>query len=171
MSTPVGNSARGNHGGAGAEIDHPRQQRDQRLCLTMPPSLSALRHDHVRPSLQGLTRLRHGLYLTDQSRASSPYGRREWTWIAEREHDGCRPMGKNTVQQLGVLGQAPRNKAAADASVAGARSFSLDPVPITVTPAEQAQTARVAYRCGEPASGDDIHGSQQDRVFDPQSSC
>src|SRR5215467_8378349 len=41
-ATPVGNSARGNHGGAGAEIDHPRQQGDQRLYLTMPPSLSAL---------------------------------------------------------------------------------------------------------------------------------
>src|SRR6516225_9019385 len=136
----------------------------------MSPSLSALRHDYVRLSLQGLTRLRHGLHLTDQPHASSPYGRPEWTWIAEREHDGCGPMGKNTVQQLGTLGQAPRNKTAADASVACARSFSLNPVPIAVAATEQAQTARVAHRCGEPASGDDGHGSQQDRVFDPQSS-
>ena len=52
-----------------------------------------------------------------------------------------------------------------------ARARSRYPVLITVAPAEQAQTARVAYCCSEPASGDDVHGSQQDRVFDPQSSC
>jgi len=53
-------------------------------------------------------------------------------------------MGKNIVQQLGALGQAPRNEAAADAGVACARSFSPDPVPIAVASAEQAQAARVA---------------------------
>jgi hypothetical protein len=57
-----------------------------------------------------------------------------------------------------------------DITKATTSTFSLDPVLITVAAAEQAQTARVAYCCSEPASGDDVHWSQQDRMFDPQSS-
>ena len=134
----------------------------------MPASLGALGDDDVRTGFQRFTRLRQGLHLADEQRASIAYGWSEGSWIAERKHDGGGAMSKSALQDLGPLSETPGDEAAADPSVAGALPFLVKPIAVPIASAEQSEPACVADRRREPAARDEVHRSEQNRVLNSQ---
>jgi hypothetical protein len=87
------------------------------------------------------------------------------TRIAEREHDRGRFTGKDAVQQFWALSQAPGDEATSNTGVARLSPFSIDPVALAVATAEKAEATRIAYRRGEPAARDHVHGGEQNGVL------
>ena len=134
----------------------------------MPASLRALSDYDVRTGLYRFARLRQGLHLADEPRASIAYGWGERPWIAERKHDRGGPVSKSALQDLGPLRETPGNEAAADPGVSRALPFSVKPVAIAVASAKQSEPACVADCGGEPAAGDEVHRSEQDRVLNSE---
>src|SRR5262245_26930011 len=101
----------------------------------MPASLGALGDNHVRTGLHCLARLRQGLHLADEPRASVAYGWGEGPWITKRKHDGGRPVSESALQDLRPLSEAPGDEAAADPGVARALPFSVKPVAVAIAAA------------------------------------
>ena len=134
----------------------------------MPAGLGALRDDDIGPGLHRFLRLSQGLHLTNQFRACPVDGRREWAWVAERQHNGGRLMGECSIQELWMLREAPGDEAATNSRITGASPFAFDPTVISVTATEQAQAACVADCGGEPTARDEVHWSQQNRVLDAE---
>jgi hypothetical protein len=135
------------------------------LGHAVPAGLRALRDNDVRLGLHGLARLRQVLHLADQSRAGGVYLYGERARVAEREHDGCRLMGKHPAQHAGVLRKAPGDEAATDPGVTRPRPFLGDPAVVTIAAAEQTETTCLAHRRGKLTTRDDVHWSEQNRVL------
>jgi hypothetical protein len=106
-----------------------------------------LGHDDVRTRLLCFPRLRQGLHLADEPRASIPYGRGEGPGVAKRKYDPGGPVSKSALQDFRPLSETPSDEAAADPSVARALPFSVKPVAVTIASAEQSEPACVAD-CG-----------------------
>lgn len=93
----------------------------------MSTGFSALRDYDICPSRDCFSRLRHCLHLTNQLSACVMDCRREWAWVAERQHDGGWSMGEDAVA-LGFL-KAPSDEAAADPGIARTSPFPFIQVP------------------------------------------
>ena len=77
-------------------------------------------------------------------------------------------MNEGALQYLRPFGETPGDEAAADPGVARALPFSVKPIVVTIASAEQSEPACVADRRREPAAGDKIHRSEQNRVLNSQ---
>ena len=67
-----------------------------------------------------------------------------------------------------MFGKTPSDEAAADPGVARAALFSVDPVAVAITAAEQTEPTGLADRRRQPAAGDEIHRREQNWVLDSE---
>jgi hypothetical protein len=67
-----------------------------------------------------------------------------------------------------MFGKTPGDEAAADPGVARAVPFSVDPVAVAITAAEQTEATGLADRRRQPAAGDEIHRREQNWVQDSE---
>jgi hypothetical protein len=116
QASPVRDAAGGYDGNTGSDFIHDlRNERDGAARGRVTSGFGALRDDDVRAGCDSLPRECNRLDLTNQKRARSfdPLGERRR--VAEREHDCCRLALQRQVEQRGLLRQAPRNEADAEA--------------------------------------------------------
>jgi hypothetical protein len=76
-------------------------------------------------------------------------------------------VSKSALQDFRPLSD-PGDEAAADPGVARALPFLVKPVAVTIASAEKSEPACVADRRREPAAGDEVHWSEQNRVLNSE---
>ena len=82
--------------------------------------------------------------------------------IAKREPDGGRRQAvEREIEEVGLTSQAPGDEADADPLAAGSPGLLLEPGPVAVTAADEAQAAGPAHRCRQSSAADEPHGRQQ----------
>ena len=77
-------------------------------------------------------------------------------------------MVERAIEQRRLFRQAPGDEAAPDPRVAGRREFSLEPVAVAVTAADDPKSARRAHRGGELAVRHHVHRREQHRMLDAE---
>ena len=77
-------------------------------------------------------------------------------------------MSKSALQDFGPVSETPGDESAPDPGVARALPFSVKPIAVTIASAEQSEPASVADRRREPAAGDEVHRSEQNRMLNSQ---
>jgi hypothetical protein len=76
-------------------------------------------------------------------------------------------VSKSALQDFRPLSD-PGDEAAADPGVARALPLLVKPVAVTIASAEKSEPACVADRRREPAAGDEVHWSEQNRVLNSE---
>jgi hypothetical protein len=137
----------------------------------MSSGLCALRNYYICAGFHRFPRLSHGLHLTNQFRSGGVNCLCEWAGVTERQHDGGRLVNENTIQQFGVLREAPGDEPTPDPRISRVSPFPIDPATVSIPATKQAQPAGMADCCGEPPTGNDIHWSEQDRMLDAEYTC
>jgi hypothetical protein len=156
--------------GARYQIDDCRYDVDGGARRAVATGLAALRNQHVGAGIERLTRHRLVLYLADQESAGGFDARREWFWIAERQHDRAWLERERDIQQLGTLGEAPGDKADAERRGCGFElgGLLLQPRAVAIATAENAKASGGADGGGQPRAGNHVHRRRQDRMRDAQ---
>ena len=134
----------------------------------MAARLAALRDDHVGAFAQHLARLSDALNLTDDKRAGPLDARNKGCRVAERQHHGGWRVTKRLVEHRRTPRHGPGDETATDPLIARRIKFTVDPLGLGITAADEAQSAPRADRGRERAARNKSHRRQQDRMPDAE---
>ena len=154
------------------EIDDRRHDIEGGARRAVAAGLGALRDQDIGARVERLPRHVLGLNLADQQRARRFDARREGRGVTERKHDRAWTGSERDVQQFRLPGEAPGDEADAEGigDVGKLGGLLLQPRPVAVTAAENAEPAGSADRGCQARAGNDVHRRQQDRMPDAQAS-
>ena len=126
----------------------------------MSARLGALRHDGINSCVYSFARLVQSLHLNDKLRLPVPNSGEKRLEITEREHQRGRSSVEDKIEQMGLTGQRPSDKAHPDPRIARSVKLTFEPVGVSITAADQAQTARPAYCCSKRSAANTRHRCQ-----------
>src|SRR3954464_13078649 len=127
-----------------------------------------LRDEQIRPCFERLACDGEALHLADELRAAGADPVGEGARIAEGKHHCARLVAERKVEQLRLLREAPGDEAHANRGARGLLELAPDPVGVAVAATHEAETARVRYRGGERAAGNEAHRCEHDGLFGAQ---
>ena len=126
-------------------------------AISVAARFGALCDDDVRTALQGSVGVAQSLDLADQSDAPLLHALGERHGIVERQKNRFWIVGERQIEKRRLFAEGPSDEAAAYGLISGGAKLLCEPISITVSAANEAETAGCGSRCSQPPAGGKGH--------------